>query len=230
MPQTSNNMHPDFHTLLLRPDVEVRGQFIEHFEDEIATTAKHYSRAFRELLAFDKLMPESDRTGIVLQFLVHAMNASIISTQLFIDGLLVPSGNMMRHYGEASAVAHLLSHPGLPDFDNYRKAPAKYSVDNAIERVNKRKTRKLLNISEDGWKRFMANTKSYNPLSHSSALAAEYAIHLSEPNSFSFGSAFDPGKLDIYRFEMERRLTSAKILIATIGGCAQNIDPELTKA
>src|ERR671918_319603 len=57
-------------------------------------------------------------------------------------------------------------------FDMYDQNPQQFTVHKALERVNLRQNRKLLQIDEEGWKKFIGIMNFYDRLSHPSILAA----------------------------------------------------------
>jgi hypothetical protein len=212
---------PDFRAILTQPAADTIAQFEATFGDALTEIAISLQKSFAELTDFDELLPDSPRASYVEHYLVYALDCVVVSTRLLNQGLLPPSGHMMRQYGEATATALLLSHPQLPDFDQYMRDRDRYPFHKALELVNKRETRKLLGISEEGWRGMMNICDSYDDLSHPSPLATFQVILLERKGLATLGGDYDSGKHDLYVREFHRRTSAASLLGTTVRACAR---------
>lgn len=214
---------PDFRAILTQPAADTIAQFEAGFGDQITEIATNLQKSFEQLTAFDTRLPDSPRASFVEHYLVYALDCVVVSTRLLNQGLLPPSGHMMRQYAEATATALLLSHPHLPDFDQYMQDRNRYPVHKALERVNRRKTRKLLGISEEGWRRMMDISNSYDEFSHPSPTATFQVILLEQEGFATLAGDYDSGKRDLYAREFRRLSSGASLLGTTVRACARNL-------
>ncbi len=72
--------------------------------------AKELYLTCRLLKQFTKSVSADQRAAWVEMFLFAAFNSVLTSAHLLLSGFLIPSGNLMRQFGEACAIAMLASH------------------------------------------------------------------------------------------------------------------------
>jgi hypothetical protein len=102
--------------ILLSDNEETRQRFLQHFGSEIRNFVSEVTRTYSRLQEMPARVPHDIRSGWVEQYLFVAFNSLVTSFHLFISGFHIPAGNLMRHYGEATAIALLLSHGQLNSF------------------------------------------------------------------------------------------------------------------
>ena len=114
--------------ILLSDNSEPREQFLRHFSTEIDTFVRTLARACERLAVLAERVPTGKRVAWVDEFLFVGMNNLLTAVHLLASGFSLPFGNLMRHYGEASAMALLLSHPETHIFEKLDKDPGRFPV------------------------------------------------------------------------------------------------------
>jgi hypothetical protein len=97
-------------------------------------------------------------------------------------------------------------------FDMYDQNPQQFTVHKALERVNLRQNRKLLQIDEEGWKKFIGIMNFYDRLSHPSILAAATTRKFDTPGTFIFGAGYDSEMRSSYGHEIKLSLSACQSL------------------
>lgn len=146
------------------------------------------------------------RAAWVEKFVFTAFNSLFVSCHLLISGFLVPSGNLMRQYAEAYAMALLCSHHELDVLRRFDKDPGRFPVHNAVQLVRNRRNMRVLNINARGWASFETISKWYDHYSHASVLSLATVAVLKTPGSLILGGEFDDGKREAYRKELRLRV------------------------
>jgi hypothetical protein len=121
----------------------------------------------------------------------------------------------MRHYGEATAMALLLSHRQIDTFDLVERHPG-FPVHKALNIVNKKRNAELLQVNQLGWKKFMEITSFYDEYSHPSLFAVASTRVFSSPGTRQMGGEFDLGKKTAYQREIRLAASAAIQLYRTI--------------
>ncbi len=140
--------------IIFSENEEVRQQFVQHFQSEIDKFILSLTRAYRRLQEMQARVPYDKRSAWVDHFLFAAFNSLLTSFHLLISGFSVPAGNLMRHYGEAVAMAFLLSHRQINTFEVLEREPRRYPVHKALDLVKRTRNAKLLGIDGKGWEEF----------------------------------------------------------------------------
>jgi len=96
--------------ILFSGNEEIRQNFLQHFGPEINDFASEMVRSYNRLQEMAPRIPFDKRSAWVDEYLFAAFNSLLTSFHLLISGFNIPAGNLMRHYGEATAMALLLSH------------------------------------------------------------------------------------------------------------------------
>ncbi len=129
----------------------------------------------------------------------------------------------MRHYGEAAAMALLCSHHAIDVVERLNKEPGKFSVADAVQRVQKQRNVELLKVNKEAWRTFEDITKWYDNYSHASVFSLATQTIFSQPGAVILGSGFDDDKQDGYRKELGLRVSSMTRLYELIEGVEQNV-------
>jgi len=210
-----------FRAAVLDDKTAVRDSFRRHLDSELDQCIRAMHSAYCAFRDLEAELPDNHRNAITEFYLFQAINSLLTSLALMITGRLVPSGNLMRHYGESTAMALLLSHKDIPEFDRYMQAPRTYPVHKAMAAVSRRRYARLLGINAANWQEFVAITGFYDQYSHPSALVLADTTLFSLPGHVSLGGDFDPDKLPQYEIEFKRRTSAADVLrhgVPIIGG------------
>jgi len=199
-------------TLIISDHAHVRERFLEEFSGEIDEITATLTQAYSAYRRLEDKVRLDDRSAHVQAFAFTALNSLITSTNLLLSGLQLPSGNLMRQYGEASAMALLCSHPSIDVLARMRKDPHSFPYQNAIEIVGRKRNRRLLGLKAPEWKTFGNIGKFYDRFSHASFFAIASQTMFGQPGMLIVLGEFDPEKIEPYRIEMRRRKTAATVL------------------
>lgn len=209
--------------VLLGDNADVRAQFLNHFGEMINDFLSHAVRAYGRLQAFGRGVVLDRRAAWSEAFLFSAFNSSLTSCHLLISGLPTPAGNLMRHYGEACAMALLCSHRAIDVLQRLDANPAGFPVDSAVQTVRKRRNSELLRLNTDAWSVFQSITQWYDTYSHATVFSLATQARLSERGQIFVGAGFDEFKLDGYRRELTIRVSSMHRLYDMIAAVERNV-------
>jgi hypothetical protein len=219
----------DLEEILFSNNSGVRARFRQQFADLIQQFLDETERAYGRVLRFGQGLKPDLRAAWTEAFVFSAFNSSLTSCHLLISGFPIPSGNLMRHYGEAFAMALLLSHHAIGVVQRFDRAPTKFPVHNAVQLVRKRRNTELLRIDAQGWRSFEAIAKWYDDYSHASALSLATQTMLGTPGSRIVGGEFDDYRLAEYRKELGLRVSSMARLCDLVAAVEANLKVSQTK-
>jgi hypothetical protein len=205
----------DIRATLFSDNRDTRKKFLQHFGSEIDNFVSAISRSYTRLEEMPPRVPYDKRSAWVDEFLFAAFNSLVTSFHLLISGFNIPSGNLMRHYGEATAMALLLSHWQINAFDLLEK-DFRFPVHKALDIVKRNRNAELLGVSKQGWEKFIEITSFYDQYSHPSIFAAASTHIFSLPGSRQVGGEFDLEKKDSYQKEIRLAIGAAQRLYETI--------------
>ncbi len=200
-------------SLVLSDHSHTRQQFIDHFGAELDSLVASLARAFGAYRDVDDQSGLGTRASYVAAFFFTALNCLVTSSQLFLAGMLIPAGNLMRQYGESVAMALLCSAPQLDVLARLERDPKRFPIHTSLDLVNRRAARRALAVDHDGWERFHGITKWYDNFSHPSLLVLQSQIMFSSEGMNSIGGEFDGAKTEQYRIELVRRRSAADLLV-----------------
>lgn len=210
MDQHDEVMSRDALRQLLFSDGEaVRQQFCERFPDLVEQLIDGLWEAFQQYRELDALVAQDKRLATVVAFYYTALNSLFTSGYLLLIGLLVPAGNLMRHFGEAVAMALLCCDARLDAYDRFTAGLETFPITSAVDRVNRKRTQEILEVDAAAWASFRELTKFYDKYSHASFLSVASQFMFDRPGFLAFGGEFDPSKHDSYHVELTRRTTAA---------------------
>lgn len=201
--------------LLLNDHASTRTQFVSHFGVELSALSEALTAAFVAYRDLDDQVRGELRVATVLGFVFTALNSVVTSSQLLLSGMLIPAGNLMRQYGEATAMALLCSNPKLDTFDRFDAARKTFPVHDAMHLAARKAALRELDINEDDWARFTEINKFYDRFSHPTQLAVASQFMFSRSGMIVLGGEFDSAKVDQYRIEFARRRSAAEVLTST---------------
>ena len=230
-PDQTGSLPAEAHTLtveqirraLISDNGDVRERFLEEFPSEIESVAHELYLTCRLLKQFTKSVSADQRTAWVEMFLFAAFKSVLTSAQLLLSGFLIPSGNLMRQFGESCAIAMLASQGKINMLERLESDATKVWAGKSIREVEQAKNQELLGIDPDGWARFARITRWYNRYSHASALVLASLNLLDRPNTLVVGAEFDGEKVSAYRKELRLRSSAAECLGDVIAVCGQHV-------
>lgn len=190
-------------------DTEARAAFLRTFGIRLPPIARHLAWVFRELSWLDRFSQHDERLAQVHMFLHAGLNSVYSSTLLLVDGFPLAAGNLMRHYGDACAMALLLFDDNPSVWHLYSADSTKYPVHKAVHRLLQSETsqrlRRLVGFDVDGWRRLLDLAKFYDDFSHASAFSLGFHLVFDQPGMVVMGPYFDPGKRRPISIELKRR-------------------------
>jgi hypothetical protein len=204
----------------------VRARFVTEFSTEIDGIVRALTEAYAAYRRLENTVLLDHRSAYVQGFAYAALNSVITSTNLFLVGLQLPSGNLMRQYGEATAMALLCSHPKIDVLARVRKDADSFPYHKAIQLVSREDNRKLLDLKGPEWKTFGEIAKFYDRFSHASFFAVASQTMFDQPGMLIVLGDFDPQKIDAYRIEVKRRQTAATVLAHLMDYLSERLPPK----
>ena len=199
-------------SLLLSDHSSTRAQFVASFEPEIVGLSEAVTAALASYRDLDDQVATDLRVATVTAFVFTAINAIVSSSQLLLSGMLIPAGNLMRQFGEATAMALLCSSPKLDYYNRFKASPKTFPVHDAVGFAARKTARRELAIDEAAWLRFADINKFYDRFSHPTQLAIASQFMFSSKGMLIVGGEFDVAKTDQYRIELTRRRSAAETL------------------
>jgi hypothetical protein len=181
---------------------------------KVATKLADFYTAFGDALP---MWPKTNRCRTVGQFVHVAGNSLVQSLSLLVAGMGAPSGNLMRHYAEALAMALLCTVEETGVLERYLGNRRTYPIHKALDRLTQEKTAKLLatRVGFDGkaWSRFKHMMSLFDHHSHSGIVTVGYHQRLGKKTGgIIIGTAYDSHKFAIYRHELKFRAAAASHL------------------
>lgn len=202
--------------LILNDTKPVRDEFLAHFPDRTDQFVNSLLRISDRLADLEGRLPDTQRAKYVWFFLFGALNWLTISYKLLINGLLVPSGNLMRNWSESLSMGLLCCDPRTRSFEKYIANPRRFPVHNAPDNVLKESNRRILLIDKKGWHTFQKINKVYNEYSHASALSYATLFKFDTPGGLILGAEFDAQKSKAYEKELALRISACILFLNTI--------------
>ena len=198
----------------------VHARFAAECGTEIDECIDQFTKTYGQFKDLEEKIRQDKRTATVLLFLYTAIDNVLTSLHLLISGFLAPSGNLMRHFAEAAAMALLCSHPKIDTFDRFYENPGKFPMHKVLDLVSRKKNVDLLGLNKGGWEQFKEATRFYDKFSHASALSTASKLVFSTPGGLAMGGEFDSEKVGDYRKEIHLRASA----MAAISHMLENIE------
>lgn len=183
------------------------------------------AEAFLLWKEFDRNPARDERKAHVSAFIFRAMNCHVQALHLFLSGLPIPSAHMERQVLESIAMAFLCSCGTLDVAERYMTD--RYSTTKAIDALVKHQKR--LNLERESVLMLKKVHSLYDKASHPTLLNLAFNIRSGVGGpGICFGPAFDEGKADLYRTEMNRLCSLATTFPNFVEGVARNWVAEKT--
>ena len=203
--------------------------FIAVFKEVVSCNsfakARFVSRFWREVIAFSRafrssynsyartFIGEKDKQEATVKlFLLNAYNGLLLSTNLLVQGMLVPSGNLMRNFSESVAAALIFSSRQLGYYRTYEADIKAFSVNKAIEYLSRPKTISALDLERSGIDTFKQISKFYDSYSHPTPFSLSPLFNLSRGSRMFIGATFDAKRKIAYEVELKRRIGACGLL------------------
>ncbi len=198
--------------IVMEDNAAVRGEFLKHFDQEIAECVKSVAAAHENWQKFAATAGEHEQKNLVSLLIYYAINSLINSLTLLVNGYIVASGNLMRHAIEAVPTAILCSKGSATYYDKFRKN--RFPVHKAPERLLRRRTD--FNVKKQAVERLMKARKFYHRYSHPTPLSVTSVTPLGQEGDAYLGPSFDNRKTDGYKKEFSSITGFANLLANTI--------------
>ena len=177
-------------------------------------------RADEALNHLKSCVQHADRSHRVYLFVHAAFNSVVSSTGLLVEGYPLASGHLMRHFGEATAMAMFCADPQSRVLEEFDQRPSEYRVDKSVDRVRRsgvsKRLRSLLGLDQDRWREFADITEFYDDFSHATAFSLAFHVTLSQPELLIVGAHFDDAKQAEIVTELKRRRSALDTLYSLI--------------
>jgi len=201
---------------VLYGDKETKNHFIQNFGAEIEQFIRSIFQVYERIAKLDSTVPQTMRSAWARMFLYYAFNNLVTSFHFLVSGFIVPSGNLIRQYGESIAMALLCSHPLINIFDRFNSDPTKFPVHKALSIASQKQNARLLNLNRGGWQGFQEITKWYDYYSHASPISIAHLHPFDKPDQMVIGCEYDPVKVGFYKDEIRRRISACNRLFETV--------------
>ena len=137
--------------------------------------------------------------------------------KLFLSGHIVAAGNISRQVVESIALALVCSGKDLPILARFMKG--EYSTNRAVHDVWRHRKKLGLN---DGVESLRTTQEFYDKYSHPTRLTIATFMSFSEGGLY-VGAAFDEGKVEAYKMEVNGRVGLARIFPNFVDGIIANV-------
>ena len=194
--------------------------FRSHFNKDIKTTIDTWHRLYNFLARSVLRWDEVERARAVATFLNAAAVSLLDALFLHVRGFTGPAGNLMRQYGEATAMALLCADKSTGVLERYLSDRKNYPYRKALQRVEESSTsaalRKSLGLDVKAWGLFKDITKFYDRHSHVSVVTLGLRLRIGKESGVVVGPDYDPSKFKVYRVEFRRVRSATEVFFVLI--------------
>lgn len=216
--ETIEEAQNTIHKELTSDDVEVRADYLKHFDADVQKFSEAMARAFVNWRSLDADVKGEEKRAYVSALTYTAITLHILSMKLFISGCAVAAGSLFRQVTETIALALLCSGKGLDVLERFMER--KYSTDKSVRDVIRHAKR--LEINKEAVKVLRDAQRFYNRYSHPSELTIGSVISFSKKASY-VGAAFDEGKIESYVKEINMRVSLAGAFSSFVDAVKANV-------
>lgn len=207
-----------FDSELLGQPTTVMQQYLVHFENDskaFITRLVEAADSLRQLIDASSQL-RLTRPDLIwsMSYFHNAIDATLVSTRLFLSGYLVPSGNMARHALESMAFGILLA---FPETGAYREWEMGRNIEyKAIQ--NLMKHAKHCGVIKNNVEMLKKQAEWFDHFSHPSRPALAAAWNPDDGEGWNVGAIFIERHLPKYQQEMDNRTSLAGLLANAIAG------------
>ena len=217
--ETFDQAQAEIYREITSDDVEVRGEYLKHFEGAAKGFAVSMAKAFLKWRDFDSKLKEDERRAHVSALVYVAITLHVSSMQVFLAGQTVASGNLFRQVLECIALAFLCSGKELNVLKRFMED--KYSSKKAIHDLLQH--HKKLSLKGDALEVMRKSQDFYHKYSHVTKMTLAAATSFSQKGELYLGASFDDGKLDAYKKEVNLRVSLAAAFPNFVDGVSVNV-------
>jgi hypothetical protein len=222
-PAPEQDYYTAVHATAFDDNAEVQSLFEQHLGPEVNAALLGITSGYRAYRELEEKVVLDVRAAYVEAYAFTALNSLITSTHLLVSGTMVPSGNLMRQYGEAIAMALLCSEPKLKVYEKLKADPKKYPVHKCIDLLGTKKVQDTLGLNPKELANFQRLSKFFGNYSHASQLGVGSQFIFSKPGWLGLGGAFALAKIEQYRRELSWRRTAGELLRGVAAFCAERL-------
>lgn len=204
---------------LTSDDSSVRKEYLEHFAEDTKVFSALMGHAFVEWRAFDANIKDDEERAHVSALVHTAITLHVLSLKLLLSGQTIAAGNLERQVTEAIAMALLCSNKKLPVLASFMAS--RYSSNVAVRDVLRHGAK--LSLNKEALQALSEAQDFYHQYSHVTKMTIAHGMSVSVPGGLYVGAAFDKGKLDTYKKEMQSRLSLAKVFSNFVQGVHANV-------
>lgn len=204
---------------LTSDDSSVRKEYLEHLSGDVKEFSALMAHAFVEWRTFDGSIKKDEERAYVSALIYTAITLHILSLKLLLSGQAVAAGNLERQVIEAIAMALLCSTKKLPVLASF--IAGRYSSNVAVRDVLRHGSK--LSLNKEALQALSDAQDFYHQYSHVTKMTIAHGMSFSVQGDLYVGAAFDKGKLDAYKKEMQSRLSLAKVFTNFVQGVHANV-------
>lgn len=210
----------DFKKVIYSRDIKKNlRQFKIIFSLEISNFIDSIFNAYKSWKIIDKKCKGDKQKSYVAGYLLNAINNLVVSLNFLILGHLDASGNLFRQFMESSAMSILLSSQELNYFEmlmEHIEKKTKFEFHRSLDFVSDNIGK--LKIDRNAWNKFKKIRNFYHSYSHASLLSVAGRFNFDVKDTVYIGGNYDPAKVEIYRKEIQLRISAADSLKNIIEG------------
>jgi len=197
----------------------VSHQFIETYSDQCEEFVSRITSAFQRFQPLDQKLSKVEYGAYLAAITYASLSNHVLAFRLILLGALVPAGNLQRYVLESIALALLGSDRGLPMFQEY--IDGRYSTTKAIPQVIRHRERLGLNMP--ALRQLQSAVRFYDRYSHPTVVTLATTMTMREDGAgVVLGGIFDESKKDVYRQEIESRVSLAGTFVNYLDGIDRN--------
>ncbi len=192
----------EIRAILLSDNPAARQEFVTHLSSEIEEFVTAIAAAYQRLRAMPEGLKNERRPAWVYEYVFVAFNSLLTAVHLLLSGFSLPFGNLQRHFGEAVAMALLLSHPGINIFERLEKDPKIVPVHKAIDILSQKRNARLVGVDPNAVQELSKGISFFDHHSHASVFAVASLRLYAAGDSRQVAGEFDVEKLEEYRKDL----------------------------
>jgi hypothetical protein len=200
-------------------DLEIRGEYLKHFEAAAKVFAESMAKAFVKWREFDNGVKGDERRAHISALVYISITLHVLSMKVFLVGQTIAAGNLFRQVLESIALALLCSGKELDVLK--RSMEDKYSSNDAIRDVLRHYEK--LSLKGDALEVMKKSQEFYHKYSDVTKMTIAVAMSFSQKGALYVGASFDDGKLDAYKKEIDGRVSLANVFPNFVDGVTGNV-------
>lgn len=198
---------------------DVRGEYLALFNNEVIRFSDFMAEAYVKWEELNDALKGNERGAFVSAIAYSAISLNISSLQVLLSGHTVAAGNLMRQVCESIALALLCSGKSLNVLERFMDD--KYSVTTAVRDVIRNS--EVLSLHSDALEVLRTSQEFYHKYSHISKLTIAVGMSFSQSGAIYVGASFDEAKSEMYKVEVEGRVSLASVFPNFIEGVSFNV-------